>query len=167
MLLHEDEEKMVVLNVLNRSTPLVVNGYCLIDRGCTAVWLVPMGEWYDLAAIYDHEHRLRGYYCDITTPAERTPAGYRTTDLILDLCVLPDKTVACLDEEEFQEAIRAGAMDPGLAEKARHALDLLSERAVRGELLTPDVLTLLRLPENLEEIRNQVIEARRRQSQRG
>ena len=166
MLLHEDEEKMVVLNVLNRANPLMVNGYNLIDRGCTAVWLIPMGEWFDLAAIYGLDHRLRGYYCDITTPVERTPSGYRTKDLFLDLCILPDKTIVCLDEDEFQEAVEAGALDHGLAERARRALDLLRERAVRGELLTPEVLNLLKLPENVEDIRNQVIEARRRQSQR-
>ena len=165
MLLYEDEEKMVILNVLNRSNPLIVNGHNLIDRGCTAVWLILSGEWFDLGAIYDHDRKLRGYYCDITTPAERTPDGYRTMDLMLDLCILPDKTVVCLDEDEFQEAVEAGAMDPDLAGKARQALDRLLERATRGELLTPEVLELLRLPENVEEARNQVIEARRRQSQ--
>jgi predicted RNA-binding protein associated with RNAse of E/G family len=166
MLLHEDEEKMVVLNVLNRANPLMVNGYNLIDRGCTAVWLIPMGKWFDLAAIYGLDHRLRGYYCDITTPAERTPSGYRTKDLFLDLCILPDKTIVCLDEDEFQEAVEEGALDHDLVEKARRALNLLRERAVQGELLTPEVLNLLKLPENVEDIRNQVIEARRRQSQR-
>ena len=166
MLLYEDEEKMVILNILNRANPLVVNGYNLIDRGCTAVWLIPMGEWFDLAAIYGLDHRLRGYYCDITTPAERTPSGYTTKDLFLDLCILPDKTIACLDEEEFQEAVEAGALDHDLAEKARHALNQLTERALRGELLTTEVLSLLKLPENIDEIRDQVTEARRRQSQR-
>jgi len=166
MLLYEDEEKMVILNILNRATPLVVNGYNLIDRGCTAVWLVPMGEWFDLGAVYDSNYQLRGYYCDITTPAERTPEGYRTMDLMLDLCILPDRTVACLDEDEFQEAVKIGTMEPRLARKARQALDQLRERAVRGELLTPEVLSLLRLPENVEEARNQVIEAHRRRNTR-
>jgi predicted RNA-binding protein associated with RNAse of E/G family len=164
MLLYEDGAKMIILNVLNRASPLMVNGYNLIGQGCTAVWLIPEGEWYDLGAIYDSDHRLRGYYCDITTPAERTPDGYRTVDLMLDLCILPDKTVACLDEEEFQEAVETGAMDSDLARKARDALDRLRERAEKGMLLTSEVLELLKLPENVDEVRNQVMEARRRQS---
>jgi predicted RNA-binding protein associated with RNAse of E/G family len=163
MLLFEDEEKMVVLNVLNRSKPLVVNGYNLIDWGCTAVWLISMGEWFDLGAIYGSDNKLRGYYCDITTPAEKTPDGYKTMDLMLDLCILPDGTISTLDEDEFQEAVETGALESVLAGKARQALTQLRERAENGKLLTHEVVELLRLPDNVEEARIRVIEARRKQ----
>ena len=163
LLLYEDQDRMIVLNVLNRSTPLVVNGYRLIDGGCTAVWLIPNGEWYDLGAVYDSDHQLRGYYCDITTPAERTSFGYRTTDLMLDLCVLPDGSVSCLDEDEFLAAVQTGVLSPELAGKARIESDRLMEKAMKGHLLSPDVVRLLRLPDNVDEARNTVMSARNRQ----
>jgi predicted RNA-binding protein associated with RNAse of E/G family len=163
LLLYEDDDRMVVLNVLNRPTSLVVNGYSFIDWGCTAVWLIPNGEWYDLGAVYDSDYKLRGYYCDITTPATRTSIGYRTTDLMLDLCVLPDGSVSCLDEDEFLAAVQTGVLSLELAEKARTALDGLMEKAMKGHLLSPSVVELLRLPENVDEARNTVLTARYRQ----
>jgi predicted RNA-binding protein associated with RNAse of E/G family len=163
LLLYEDQDRMVVLNVLNRPTPLVVNGHRLIDWGCTAVWLIPNGEWYDLGAVYDSDYKLRGYYCDITTPAERTSIGYRTTDLMLDLYVFPDGSVSCLDEDEFLVAVQAGVLSPDLAGKARTALDGLMKKATKGDLLSPSVVELLRLPDNVEEARNTVMTARNRQ----
>jgi len=101
MLLYEDKHRMIVVNVLFRSHPLIIQGHCLIERGSTGIWLVDTREWYDLGAIYDRRHRFQGYYCDITTPAEKTASGYRTTDLLLDLAVLPDTTCIPLDVNEF------------------------------------------------------------------
>ena len=160
MLLYEDERRMVVLNMLNRANPLIVNGHCLIEKGCTGVWLVDTREWYDLGAVYDCNHLLRGYYCDITTPAERTETGYRTTDLMLDLCVLPDKSAFCLDVDEFEEGIRKGVIDGVSVEQARHALANLQQKAMQGNLPTREVKRLLALPPNVEEIREQIIESR-------
>jgi predicted RNA-binding protein associated with RNAse of E/G family len=159
MLLYEDERRMIVLNVLFRSQPLIVNGHCLIERGSTGIWLVDTREWYDLGAIYDRKHQFQGYYCDVTTPAEKTSSGYRSTDLFLDLAVLPDKTCVRLDVEEFDEAVRNGTLNKAFAEKAKLSLEDLEGKVGEGRLLT-EVETLLSLPENVEEIRAEVLKVR-------
>jgi len=153
---------MVVLNLLNRANPLVVNGHCLIEKGCTGVWLVDTQEWYDLGAVYDCNYVLRGYYCDITTPAERTETGYRTTDLMLDLCILPDKSTFCLDLDEFEEGVKKGVIGTSLAKQAASSLANLQLKAMRGHLLTREVKRLLALPAGVEEIREQIMESRSR-----
>jgi predicted RNA-binding protein associated with RNAse of E/G family len=160
MLLYEDEHRMIVLNVLFRSQPLIINGHCLIERGSTGIWLVDTREWYDLGAIYDRNHQFQGYYCDITTPAEKTSSGYRSTDLFLDLAVLPDKTCVRLDVDEFDDAVRNGTLTEALAESAKRSLEDLEGTVGDGMLLTPEVETLLKLPENVEEIRAEVLKVR-------
>ncbi len=160
MLLYEEAHRMIVLNVLFRSQPLIIEGHCLIERGSTGIWLVDTREWYDLGAIYDRRHQFQGYYCDITTPAEKTATGYRSTDLFLDLAVLPDQTCVRLDVEEFDEAVRNGTLDPALADQARRALEDLEAIVDAGRFLTPEVKQLLQVPENVEEIRAEVLKVR-------
>lgn len=160
MLLYEDANRMIVLNVLFRSKPLIINGHCLIERGSTGVWLVDTREWYDLGAIYDRKHRFQGYYCDITTPAEKTSSGYQTTDLLLDLAVLPDKTCVRLDVEEFDDAVRNGTLNKALAERAKRSLEDLEETVGDGRFLTPEVEKLLSLPEEVEEMRAELLQVR-------
>ena len=162
MLIFEDERRMVVLNMLNRTSPLIVNGHCLVERGCTGVWLVDTRKWYDLGAIYDSKHELRGYYCDITTLAERNPTGYRTTDLMLDLCILPDRAIVCLDQDEFDEAVQSGNLSAQLAEKAQATFVELKNKAEENSFPTAQMKELLKLPENVEKIRSELMKARPR-----
>ncbi len=161
MLLYEDENRLVVLNMLNRANPLIVNGHCLVEKGCVGVWLVDVREWYDLGAIYDVNNVLRGYYCDITTPAERTEFGYRTTDLMLDLCILPDGSVFCLDLDEFERGTREGVIDAACAEQARKSLAQLQQEAMQGRLVSCEVQRLLALPPGVDEIREELSRSRR------
>ena len=151
---------MIVLNVLFRSQPLVIKGHCLIERGSTGIWLVDTRDWYDLGAIYDRRHQFQGYYCDITTPAEKTSSGYRSTDLLLDLAVLPDQTCVRLDVDEFDDAVQNGTLTNALAESAKRSLEDLEGTVADGRFLTPEVERLLTLPENVEEIRAEVLKAR-------
>lgn len=160
MLLYEDDHRIIVLNVLFRSQPLLINGHCLIERGSTGIWLVDTREWYDLGAIYDRNHQFQGYYCDVTTPAEKTSSGYRSTDLFLDLAVLPDKTCVRLDEDELDDAVRKGTLTKALAERAKRSLEDLEGKVGAGRLLPPEMEKLLRLPENVEAIRAEVLKVR-------
>ncbi|KON26307.1 hypothetical protein AC480_05945 [miscellaneous Crenarchaeota group archaeon SMTZ1-55] len=160
MLLYEDKHRMIVVNVLFRSHPLIIQGHCLIERGSTGIWLVDTREWYDLGAIYDRRHRFQGYYCDITTPAEKTASGYRTTDLLLDLAVLPDTTCIPLDVNEFDEAVRTGTLNTALAASAKRSLADLMGKAADGSLIPPEVEALLTLPASVEAIRAEVLTVR-------
>lgn len=61
-------------------------------------------RWYNIFAIHDRENgQLKGWYCNIASPAviEGNRISYR--DFALDLLVFPDGRQVILDEDEFAE----------------------------------------------------------------
>ena len=59
-------------------------------------------KWYNIIEVYDRDDgRLKGWYCNVTAPANfrRWDISYR--DLALDLLVFPDGKQIVLDEDEF------------------------------------------------------------------
>ncbi len=48
-------------------------------------------------------HRIKGWYCNITRPAEFTSVSIAADDLALDVFVSLDGVVSLLDEDEFAE----------------------------------------------------------------
>jgi protein associated with RNAse G/E len=61
-------------------------------------------KWYNIIEIYDRDDdRLKGWYCNVTAPAnfQRWNISYR--DLALDLLVFPDGRQIVLDEDEFAD----------------------------------------------------------------
>ena len=61
-------------------------------------------QWYNIFEIHARETgELRGWYCNITTPAIFTPDTIAYNDLALDLLVFPDGKQLVLDKDEFAE----------------------------------------------------------------
>ena len=88
-------------------------------------------RWYNIFAIHDKDDdRLKGWYCNVTNPAEFTPGRIAYVDLALDLLVYPDGRYLILDEDEFAEL----DLDRETTEKARQALDQLIRLAESGGL---------------------------------
>ncbi len=59
-------------------------------------------RWYNIFAIYDRQDgRLKGWYCNISYPAEVSGGVVSFVDLALDLLVYPDGRQLVLDEDEF------------------------------------------------------------------
>jgi len=88
-------------------------------------------RWYNIFAIHDKDDdRLKGWYCNVTFPAEIEPGRIAYVDLALDLLVYPDGRYLILDEDEFAEL----ALDQDTSEKARKALDQLIKLANDGDL---------------------------------
>jgi protein associated with RNAse G/E len=59
-------------------------------------------RWYNILEIHAREDdHLRGWYCNITTPAVVDGDTVSYVDLALDLLVFPDGQQVVLDEEEF------------------------------------------------------------------
>ena len=59
-------------------------------------------RWYNIFEIHDREDdHLKGWYCNITTPAVIEEHSIAYKDLALDLLVFPDGRQLVLDEEEF------------------------------------------------------------------
>jgi len=87
-------------------------------------------RWYNVFEVHagDDDH-LRGWYCNITRPAEIAGSEVRAEDLALDVLILPDGRVTILDEDEFAALDLAGAEQAA----AWAAVDDLRGRASAGE----------------------------------
>ncbi|MEU7009533.1 DUF402 domain-containing protein [Streptomyces sp. NPDC046332] len=82
-------------------------------------------RWYAVKEVRSSDGTLKGWYCDVTRPAEVEGAKVVVEDLDLDLWVSADGSeVLRLDEDEFQ-ASGLAASDPEAAARAVDALDEL------------------------------------------
>jgi len=59
-------------------------------------------RWYNIFEIHDKQtDELKGWYCNVTAPAEFRDGVIAARDLALDLFVYPDGRQLILDEDEF------------------------------------------------------------------
>lgn len=72
-------------------------------RGDPFVEIFYTDRWYNIFEIHDRDDgRLKGWYCNITRPAELSGGEVAYVDLALDLLVYPDGRQLVLDEDEFE-----------------------------------------------------------------
>jgi protein associated with RNAse G/E len=88
-------------------------------------------RWYNLFEIHDREDDgLKGWYCNVTMPAEFSDGKIAYIDLALDVLVYPDGQYLILDEDEFIDL----RLPHEQQTKARQALDSLVALAQSGQL---------------------------------
>ena len=81
-------------------------------------------QWYNEYEIHAREDdHLRGWYCNISQPAQVVGDTISFVDLALDLLVFPDGRQIILDEDEFEEL----HLHPALRQQAWEALSELKE----------------------------------------
>lgn len=120
----------------------------LLKRNDRFVEVYDRLRWYNIFEIYDRDDgALKGWYCNVTLPAEIEDREIRYVDLALDLLVFLDGRQLVLDEDEFA----ALQLDETTRTQARAALEELSG------LFTPG-FTLLRFIEAGEKKTGQVEE---------
>jgi uncharacterized protein len=79
-------------------------------------------RWYNLYEIHDrNDDRLKGWYCNVTLPAQIDEDRISYVDLALDLLVYPDGKQLVLDEDEFGEL----EITPEIRTQALNALQAL------------------------------------------
>ncbi|MDE0019543.1 MAG: DUF402 domain-containing protein [Candidatus Poribacteria bacterium] len=138
-LLYLDDDVIVTSQRVKPSSPIIQNGEMVLGDNFAAIWFVFTGLWYDVGKVYNLDNEWTGYYCDVLKPVKRRvdTAGkldcFEITDLFLDLWVNPDGTYAIQDEDEFQEAVQNGAIDPELEAKARDVLSALIVEVETGK----------------------------------
>ncbi len=76
-------------------------------------------RWYNIMEVRERNGRLKGWYCNVTWPAEITEDVVSYRDLSLDLWVAPDGSAQTLDMDEFEANIVLNA------EERAQALDAL------------------------------------------
>ncbi len=93
-------------------------------------------RWYNIMQVHGDGERLKGWYCNISYPAEFGENSVSYRDLALDLWVAPDGAQLTLDEDEFAADT---AIDPPARVAALAALErlqaLVAQRATPFETL--------------------------------
>ncbi len=89
-------------------------------------------RWYNIFKVQDDTgERLKGYYCNITRPAEITDTTIAADDLALDVFVSPKGEITLLDEDDF-------AALPLSDDERQSALDAIEQiRALVSKRETP------------------------------
>ncbi|MDX1435203.1 MAG: DUF402 domain-containing protein [Anaerolineales bacterium] len=98
-------------------------------RGDRFVEIYYSNRWYNIYAIHDREDgHIKGWYCNVSYPAEIGEDHISFVDLALDLLVYPDGRQLVLDEDEFA-ALPLTSTDRA---QAREALNDLEELFLDG-----------------------------------
>lgn len=112
--------------------PVTVRGRPVLERGAPAVWFTFPGAWHDAGRFHTSDDRFTGYYANVLTPVQFiSPRHWQTTDLFLDVW-LDEQGTELLDEAELEDALRAGFVAPGDAERARAEATRLIDAAAAG-----------------------------------
>ncbi len=94
----------------------------LLKNGDRFVEVYYTDRWYNIFEIYDRDdERLKGWYCNVSLPAQVSDQEIRYVDLALDLLVYPDGRQLVLDEDEFDQL----SLDEPTRQQARAALRAL------------------------------------------
>jgi len=108
-------------------------GYVRFEKGDVFYEWYYFDRWYNVFQVYSAAGDLKGWYCNVTAPANVSGDELTFVDLALDLWVWPDNRRLVLDEDEFEELVRTQySREDALA--ARSALTELIERAEAGTL---------------------------------
>jgi predicted RNA-binding protein associated with RNAse of E/G family len=108
-------------------------GYVYLEQGDRWVESYFFDRWYNIFEIYGRDGQLKGWYCNVTTPARLEDGELSFTDLALDLFVYPDGRYLVLDEEEYAKA-RSEVYRPEEVREADRAVQELTTLARQQRL---------------------------------
>ena len=90
-------------------------------------------RWYNIYEIYSAQGTHKGWYCNITRPAQLGADSVESEDLELDVFVSSDRRkILVLDEDEFA-ARGLATSDPVAYQAALDALDEVQSMAKQGD----------------------------------
>jgi hypothetical protein len=92
-----------------------------------------IGRWARINLGWDRStSEFLGWYVNFEHPAEATPSGLVTMDLVLDLWVNPDRSWEWKDRGDYQDLLKDGTLDPGVDDQLRtEAARVLTEISER------------------------------------
>ena len=98
----EQTASVLLLEAYFNRSDLIFNGICL-RKGDRFLELYPMGKWFNIFEIHDKDNdEIKGWYCNISRPAQFETEKISYDDLALDLLVFPNRKMLVLDEDEFK-----------------------------------------------------------------
>ena len=96
-------ENYLVLEAFFDQDDTDFHGMCL-GRGDRFVETYYSNRWYNILEVHDRaDDRLKGWYCNISSPAIEKDGLLIYKDFALDLLVFPDGRQIVLDEDEFDD----------------------------------------------------------------
>lgn len=100
--------------------PVRAGGVVILQPTAPVVWFTFPDLAHDIGRFHLADGTFTGWYANVIRPVEFvSPTVWRTTDLFLDVWRGADGAVELLDEDELDEALRAGAIEPAEASVAR------------------------------------------------
>ncbi|MDO9546359.1 MAG: DUF402 domain-containing protein [Pelolinea sp.] len=101
-IIEQSESALLLKAVFNRSNVLFDG--VLFREGDCFLELYPFNKWFNIYEIHDKDNDLvKGWYCNVTRPAQFSVDQISYDDLALDLLVYPDREMLLLDQDEFSE----------------------------------------------------------------
>lgn len=154
LLLDTPEVKVTLAQNVPFDPPIRVKDEVVLEQGSDAVWFTFPGLWHDIGRFHRADGSFTGIYANILTPPVIHPDGvWHTTDLFLDIWVDPRGKLTLLDEDQFLEALKAGAMSPQEGKRAEQEVEWIRGKHREGSWPPPVVeeWTLERARRRLEE----------------
>jgi predicted RNA-binding protein associated with RNAse of E/G family len=105
-------------------------GYTTFEPGDRFIEWFYTDRWYNIMEVRERDGALKGWYCNVTWPAEITQDTVSYRDLTLDLWVAPDGSALTLDMDEFEADESLSTVERA---HALAALDELRAHLARGE----------------------------------
>ena len=130
-LLEEEPDHVLLAGRFNATSRDL--GYVTLEHGDLFLEWYYFGRWYNVFQIYSRTGQLKGWYCNVTTPARLEDGELTFTDLALDLFVYPDGRYLVLDEEEYAKA-RSEVYRPEEVREADRAVQELTTLARQQRL---------------------------------
>jgi hypothetical protein len=81
--------------------------------------MIRFGAGHSLELFWHEDDSFAGWYVNLQEPLRRSPVGFDTDDLVLDIWVEPDGTWRWKDQEELEIAVELGRFTPDEAEAIR------------------------------------------------
>jgi hypothetical protein len=119
--------KITLLLLPPGSTPVRM-GAVTLPVGSAVLWFTFPEAPYEVAACYDPDGKLLGYYTNLIRPPELGPGRWRITDLFLDVWQEAKGRPVVLDEREFEAALEAGWITAEDGSAARRGLRFVLDR---------------------------------------
>lgn len=98
----------------------------------TKLIFVRNDRWAGVEATWDSDGVFAHWYVNFQLPPRRTPTGYDTLDLVLDIVVFPDWSWEWKDEEPFGVAMREGLfgrdVEVAIREEAKRIQEQIESR---------------------------------------
>jgi Protein of unknown function (DUF402) len=81
--------------------------------------LLRRGDWHAVWVCWLPDGENYGWYVNLQRPFRRSPIGFETMDLALDLVVEPDRSWRWKDEDELEAFVERGVFEPELPQRLR------------------------------------------------